>query len=478
VAVVVVRPCRLGLVPSPPPRRGVRRIAGVAIRRRRRRGIALPFLPPRRRGLPLLPPPAGLLVLAVVVHPFPPPRRSLPRRPPCRRSRTSPATSSRARKDVEGLCGFLVAKYAVADIDVPARMSPSATVDAVWHSLMLHPRAYDSACRLAYELASRAVGNEGDHFAYDGFPGVVDHSPNAANDPPSAKEQRRRAAVFEMNRLGLSPSTTTAAPARLTRSRANVCTPPAAPSSKRARLTNGDGIGRNEVEEEAEEAVEAEEDVAEEEEANAEEAEEEEANEEDAEEEEVNGSVERAGNPIVTIHVSGGEVRGGGRSDGDDALAWSSVASSRGEEGDPLDLARSLQEADRRGASSSSSSSSSSSYALRDAVGTTPRKVKNYVTRTMDSLLQFGGESMTAKRDRLAAAASERRGGRDPPLEEKRGGGGGGRGSRRIGRICAAREGAFLGKETKGVLVPSPWTIASIGMRIRMARMTTIWAWR
>jgi len=78
-----------------------------------------------------------------------------------------------------------------------------------------------------------------------------------------------------------------------TRSRANVRTPPAAPSSKRARLTNGDGIGRNEVEEEAEEAVEAEEDVAEEEEANA----------EDAEEEEVNGSVERAGDPMLTILV-------------------------------------------------------------------------------------------------------------------------------------------------------------------------------
>ncbi len=185
----------------------------------------------------------------------------------------------------------MVAKYAVAGIDVPARMSPSATVDAVWHSLMLHPRAYDSACLLAYELASRAVRTKGDHFAYDGFPGVVDHSSNVANDPPSAKEQRRRAAVFEMNRLGLSSSTTTAAPPRLTRTRANVCTPPAAPSSKRARLTNGDGIGRNEVEEEAEEAVEAEEDVAEEE----------DANEEDAEEEEVNGSVEHAGDPMLTI---------------------------------------------------------------------------------------------------------------------------------------------------------------------------------
>ena len=202
-----------------------------------------------------------------------------------------------AARDVEGLCGFLVAKYAVADIDVPARMSPSATVDAVWHSLMLHPRAYDSACRLAYELASRAVGNEGYHFAYDGFPGVVDHSPNAANDPPSAKEQRRRAAVFEMNRLGLSPSTTTAAPARLTRSRANVCTPPAAPSSKRARLTNGHGLGRDSAEEKADEAVEAEEDVAVEEEPEEDEANEEEANEE------VRVRAGHAGDHMTTIRV-------------------------------------------------------------------------------------------------------------------------------------------------------------------------------
>ena len=203
--------------------------------------------------------------------------------------------------EVEEMCGFLVAKYAVADIAIPARMSPSATVDAVWHRLMLYPRAYDATCRRAYELAAVIVGGGDGNFAYDEFPGVVDHSPNAASDPPSAKEQRCRAAVFEMRRLGLSPSTTAADPAHPARSRANVCTPPAARSSKRARLTNGRGLGRNTAEEE-EEAREEEAVEAVEEEAEEDEAREDEADEEDAEEEDVNGNAEHAGE-TATIRV-------------------------------------------------------------------------------------------------------------------------------------------------------------------------------
>ena len=152
-------------------------------------------------------------------------------------------------EEVEKLCGFLIAKYAVADIAIPARMSPSATVDAAWHRLMLFPGAYDAACRRAYELAAGIVGEGDDDFAYDQFPGVVDHSPNAANDPPSAKEQRRQAAVWEMDRLGL-PSPTARRPAQ---PRVNICTPPTAPGNRRARLTNSDGIGRNAAEEEAKE---------------------------------------------------------------------------------------------------------------------------------------------------------------------------------------------------------------------------------
>jgi ubiquitin len=132
--------------------------------------------------------------------------------------------------EVKELCGFLVAKYAVADITIPARMSPSMSVDIAWHGLMLFPRVYDIACRRAYNLAADIVGPN-DGFAYVEFPGVVDHSPNAANDSQSAKEQRRRAAVLEMKRLGLSKTT-------------RVCTSPAQ-SNKCARLTNGrEGVSR------------------------------------------------------------------------------------------------------------------------------------------------------------------------------------------------------------------------------------------
>ncbi|KAL3770412.1 hypothetical protein ACHAW5_002329 [Stephanodiscus triporus] len=80
---------------------------------------------------------------------------------------------------------------------------------------------------------------------------------------------------------------------------------------------------------------------------------------------------------------------------------------------DPLDLARSLQEADRRPMSSS---------ALHDIVRATPQKVKHYVTQTMsnvmDNFLQLGSGSMATRRDKLADAASGRR--RNPSMEEKR----------------------------------------------------------
>ncbi len=64
--------------------------------------------------------------------------------------------------DVEGLCNFLVVKYAVADTSVPARMSPSVSVDDAWHRLMLYPRVYDVACRRAHELAAMLVAEIGD----------------------------------------------------------------------------------------------------------------------------------------------------------------------------------------------------------------------------------------------------------------------------------------------------------------------------
>jgi hypothetical protein len=55
--------------------------------------------------------------------------------------------------DVVGLCGFLVVKYAVADIAIPSRLSPSSVVDDAWHRLLLFPVIYDVACRRAHELA-------------------------------------------------------------------------------------------------------------------------------------------------------------------------------------------------------------------------------------------------------------------------------------------------------------------------------------
>ncbi|KAL3809077.1 hypothetical protein ACHAXA_007862 [Cyclostephanos tholiformis] len=209
--------------------------------------------------------------------------------------------------DVVVLCGFLVAKYAVADISIPARLSPSSEVDEAWHRLLLYPVVYDVACRRAHELAGRIVGEVDDGgnyspYAYaEEYPGVVDHSPNAANDPAPAKEQRRRAAVHEMNRLGLIPSSTAPAstppPPRTGRYRANVCTPPDAPCNKRARLTNGDGLHCDDAaaaaaEEEAEEE-EAEEEQQDEEEADEERADEGQAAAEEADEEDVEeGSAE------------------------------------------------------------------------------------------------------------------------------------------------------------------------------------------
>jgi hypothetical protein len=212
--------------------------------------------------------------------------------------------------DVEGLCRFLVAKYAVADITLPARMSPSISVDDAWHRLLLYPGVYEVACRRAHEMAARIVGEgTGDDppssYAYaDDYPGLVDHSPNAANDPVPAKEQRRRAAACEMNRLGLIPSTsyTPSAP-RSGRSCAIAITPEA-PRNVRARLTDGNGLGRDDAEVEAEENKAVKGQVA------VEEASEERAGGEDIEEEvadgeEATGNVESTGDGVFKIYVKG-----------------------------------------------------------------------------------------------------------------------------------------------------------------------------
>ena len=61
---------------------------------------------------------------------------------------------------------------------------------------------YASTCQRAYELA--AIITDNDDFAYSTFPRVVDHNPNTANDLKVVKEQRRRATMAEMTRLGLS----------------------------------------------------------------------------------------------------------------------------------------------------------------------------------------------------------------------------------------------------------------------------------
>jgi len=63
---------------------------------------------------------------------------------------------------------------------------------------------YASTCHLAYELAAIITEND---FAYSAFPRVVDHNPNSDNDLKVVKEQRRRATLVEMTRLGLSSIT-------------------------------------------------------------------------------------------------------------------------------------------------------------------------------------------------------------------------------------------------------------------------------
>jgi small ubiquitin-related modifier len=107
-------------------------------------------------------------------------------------------------KEIKDLCIFLVVKYSVADIDIPSRLSPSISVDNTWHWLLLFPSVYASTCHLAYELAAIITEND---FAYSVFPRVVDHNPNSANDLKVVKEQRRRATLVEMTRLGLSSIT-------------------------------------------------------------------------------------------------------------------------------------------------------------------------------------------------------------------------------------------------------------------------------
>ena len=140
--------------------------------------------------------------------------------------------------DVEGLCCFLVAKYAVSDIALPARMSLSSRVDEAWHRLMLYPGVYDAVCRRAHQMAASIVGD------IDEYPGVVDHSPNAANDPPRAIEQRRRSAIHEMTRLGLIRSSAPSAPHSPSlsgQSRAIGSVTQEAPRNVRARRANDNG---------------------------------------------------------------------------------------------------------------------------------------------------------------------------------------------------------------------------------------------
>ena len=64
---------------------------------------------------------------------------------------------------------------------------------------------YASACQHAYDLA--AIITDNNDFAYTTFPRIVDHNPNTANDLKVVKEQRRRATMAEMTRLGLSSIT-------------------------------------------------------------------------------------------------------------------------------------------------------------------------------------------------------------------------------------------------------------------------------
>lgn len=103
--------------------------------------------------------------------------------------------------EIKELCSFLVVKYSVADIGIPSRLSPSVSVDTTWHWLLLFPSVYASACLHAYNLAAIITEND---FAYNTFPRVVDHNPNTANDLTVVKEQRRRASMAEMTRLGLA----------------------------------------------------------------------------------------------------------------------------------------------------------------------------------------------------------------------------------------------------------------------------------
>jgi hypothetical protein len=79
----------------------------------------------------------------------------------------------------------------------------------------------------------------------DEYPGVVDHSPNAANDPPRAIEQRRRSAMHEMTRLGLIPSSApsvTPSPPLSKRSRGIGSVTREAPRNVRARRAKDNGL--------------------------------------------------------------------------------------------------------------------------------------------------------------------------------------------------------------------------------------------
>ena len=124
-------------------------------------------------------------------------------------------------------------------------MSPSISVDEAWNRLLLYPGVYQVACCRAHEMATRVVGGgTGDDspssYTYaDDYPGLVDHSPSAANNPVPTKEQRRRAAAREMNCLGLIPSTSSAPSAPRSGQSCAIAITLEAPRNVRARLTDG-----------------------------------------------------------------------------------------------------------------------------------------------------------------------------------------------------------------------------------------------
>ncbi len=143
--------------------------------------------------------------------------------------------------DIVGVCGFLVAKYAVDDVSGPPRLSPPVTVDNAWQHLLNFPQVYEFACRSAHELAGKIIGKVDDCEEDTSYRIVVDR-PYSETGTARAREHRRRSTVDEMRRLGL-----------ITPSISSTNSPP----TRKRGLSNVDGIGcdatGNEVEEEQDE---------------------------------------------------------------------------------------------------------------------------------------------------------------------------------------------------------------------------------